>query len=177
MIALDAGETIKKVIRGGSTRFLLEVLFIAIVALLPWGLYQVNALESILSSDHANVKYLLLFFYGIWLLFCWIFIFAAWMEYYLGTWIITDARVMSAHSIGFLKRQLIAIRFDKIKEVNLGLKGSVKLVLNNDEGMIVIPKAKHPQAIKDLIIFEQKKAYERLKEVISIDEVEMGMVE
>ena len=176
MILLDSGEVIKKIIRTGGAFFLLETIFIVLLALVPIGLYKAHALENLLIEDPYRVNYLLLFFYGIWLLICWVFLFASWLEYHLGAWIITDARIMYAKPVGFLKREMTGVRLDKIKDVVLGVKGSVKILLTNDDGTIVIPKVRHPEAIKELIVFEQKKAYARLKDALSIDEEEMGMV-
>lgn len=176
MITLDSGETIKKVLRKGKLVFIGELIFISLLALIPIFLYISNALDTLVASNPDKVGYLLLFFYGVWLLICWIFMFGSWVEYYLGAWIITDARVMTTRHLGIFKRELVGVRYDRIKEVTLGLNGTVKIFTTTEEIPFVILNVRHPEAIKELIMFEQKKAYTRLKDVLSIDEVEMGMV-
>jgi hypothetical protein len=175
MITLDAGETIKKIIRPHKLLFLLEAFFIAVIAFLPFALYQGGALSKLVAADASKTGYLLLFFYSMWLLVCWLFLYVAWLEYYLNAWVITDARVMIAKQTGFLRRKLEGVRFDKIQEVVVGLKGTIKIILSQNEGTLTIHRAPHPEAIKELIVFEQKKTFDRLKSALSIDEEQMDL--
>ena len=176
MITLDTGETIRKIIRRKSTPMVLEIFFVLILAIVPLLIYYYHGFDKLLVADPLKVRYLLAFFYSMWLLICWIFGALSWMEYYLNAWIITDARVMRVKQTGFLRREMEGVRFDKIKEVILGAKGTIKIILDSDDGTLTIENAPHPESIKEMIVYEQKMARDRLNATLTIDEVQMGMV-
>jgi len=174
MILLDKGETIKKVIRQKPVGFIVEAVIMVLVGILPAVFYYFGYFHNTLVSAPAGALYVAMFFYSIWLLAVWVFLFIAWTDYYLETWLLTDARLITVTHVGIWSREVSALRFDKIKDVSVE-DGKVKIILTNDDGKMYLEHVSQPEVIKELINLEQKKALMRLEHSVNILDTDQAL--
>ena len=77
-------------------------------------------------TDHFFIT---LFFYALWLLLLWVILFINWTNYYLDVWYITNKRIIDIEQKGIFHREISNLRFDKIQDVTVEVKGVVATFL------------------------------------------------
>jgi hypothetical protein len=112
--------------------------------------------------------------YVIWLLALWIGFFIFWTDFYLDIWIITDKRIIDIEQQGLFSRTTSALRHDNIQDSTIsegGLVasllgfGTVKVQSAAADVQIVIPYAKSPRKVKELIMHLHDTTIEKTKTV------------
>lgn len=139
----------------------------ALAPVLLFGALNVFGIDLQLSEYSS----LVIFFYSLWVLICWMFVAYAWTDHYLDVWAITDRRIIKIDQSGFFNRQIGSFRLEKLQDMNVEVKGVVQTFL--DFGTIeaqtasgseeefqgsYVPK---PREIKSLIL---RSADERMRE-------------
>lgn len=78
----------------------------------------------------GNSSALFLFIYCLWFLFLWISFFTNWTKYYLDVWYVTEKRIIAVDQRRIFDRGISNLRFDKIQDVTLDVRGFVPTFLN-----------------------------------------------
>lgn len=78
----------------------------------------------------GNINALMFFVYSIWLMFLWLSFFINWTKYYLDVWYVTEKRIIAVDQRGIFNRGISNLRFDKIQDVTIDVKGFVATLLN-----------------------------------------------
>ncbi len=79
---------------------------------------------------NGNMNALFLFLYCLWLLFLWISFFINWTKYYLDVWYVTEKRIIAVDQRRIFDRGISNLRFDKIQDVTLDVRGFIPTMLN-----------------------------------------------
>lgn len=69
------------------------------------------------------------FIYMLWLLLLWISFFITWTNYYLDVWFVTEKRIISIDQVSIFHRRISNLRFDKIQDVSIEMKGVMQTML------------------------------------------------
>lgn len=164
MIELQENERVIKAVRQHWLIFVLEVLFLAALALLP-------ALQFILPgvAETMGISLTLgssaLFLTATWLFFVWVTFFVVWTNYYLDTWIVTDKRVIDIEQKGLFNRSVSECHLDRVQDVTTEVKGFLPTLLKygdviiqtaGEQGRFVMRNVPDPYGIKDAIVQAHK---------------------
>lgn len=63
-------------------------------------------------------------------LFCWLFLFQAFLDYYLDVWIVTNHRIVNITQSGLFHRQISELRLYRIQDATASLNGFLHTFLN-----------------------------------------------
>ncbi len=112
--------------------------------------------------------------YIIWLLALWIGFFVFWTDFYLDIWIITDKRIVDIEQQGLFSRTTSALRHENIQDSTISEGGvvasllgfgTVKVQSAAADVQIVIPYARSPRKVKELIMHLHDTTLEKTKTV------------
>ena len=160
MIELHENERVVRAVRQHWLIFVLEVLFLAVLALLPLvefvlpGIAERIGISLVLGSSA-------LFLNATWLLFIWITFFVVWTNYYLDTWIVTDKRVIDIEQRGLFNRSVSECHLDRVQDVTTEVKGFLPTFLKygdviiqtaGEQGRFVMRNVPNPYEVKDAIV-------------------------
>jgi len=160
MLELHEHERVIKAVRQHWLIFVLEVLFLAVLAFLPLiefvlpGIAERMGISLVLGSSA-------LFLNATWLLFIWITFFVVWTNYYLDTWIVTDKRVIDIEQRGLFNRSVSECHLDRVQDVTTEVKGFLPTLLKygdviiqtaGEQGRFVMRNVPDPYALKDAIV-------------------------
>jgi len=130
---LDQGENVILEVRKHWIVFAGQAIGLLFTAFLPFILYTVfkiftpKILElNIVSNPHA----LFLFGYSLWLLALWLSFYINWTKYYLDVWYVTQKRIIAVDQRHIFDRGISNLRFDKIQDVTIDVKGFLPTLLN-----------------------------------------------
>ncbi len=99
--------------------------------------------------------------FWIYLLMLWISFFVRWTDFMLDTWILTNERLVDIDQQGLFTRRISTLSLDRIQDVTTfesGLVdtffkiGTVVIQTAGEEREFIIPSARNPQRIKELIM-------------------------
>ena len=120
------------------------------------------------------------FLYALWLLVLWISFFIQWTNYYLDVWYITEKRIIDVEQKGIFSRNVSSIRFDKIQDINVEVRGVVATFLNygnvevqtasETSGSFIMKNASRPELIRQVVFSQHNKQSERAQSVHIIKE-------
>jgi hypothetical protein len=132
---LDPGENVILEVRKHWIVFVGNAISLVFSALLPFILLSlikifIPGLLNIGISVPGNFSALFLFFYTLWLLFLWISFFVNWTTYYLDVWYVTEKRIIAVEQRRIFDRGISNLRFDKIQDVTIDVRGFVPTLLN-----------------------------------------------
>jgi uncharacterized membrane protein YdbT with pleckstrin-like domain len=63
-------------------------------------------------------------------MFLWLSFFINWTKYYLDVWYVTEKRIIAVDQRGIFNRGISNLRFDKIQDVTIDVKGFIATLLN-----------------------------------------------
>jgi len=63
-------------------------------------------------------------------LFCWLFLFQAFIDYYLDMWIVTNKRILNIEQTGLFNRRVSELRLYRIQDVTATVNGALHTVFN-----------------------------------------------
>jgi hypothetical protein len=176
MIALNQGESIKKIIRRHQAWFLFEFLLIVFISVLPYIGWKIGFFDRMLAEDPNHLAFLLVFFYSIWLIACWSFLFIIFLEYYLNQFILTDSRLLMTKQTGLWSRKIQSYEISKFREIRVNTDKSMTIAFTGEDEDIKLPSIEDPDSFKEIILSEQKKTLTRLSHTLTIDEEEAHMI-
>ena len=167
---LDPGETIILEMRKHWFIFLGPLFIFIFAVFAPWILYmllQSSFAEKITESFtfiEENLFIIKFFFYPAWVLVFWVSLFVQWTNYYLDVWYITDKRIIDIDQKSLFNREISNLRFDRIQDVSLEVKGFIGTLLGFGDIRIQtaaenskdfkMRNAYHPERVKK-IVFSQ----------------------
>ncbi len=160
MIQIPRDENIILVLRKHWFVLFVEALVFVFLALLP--LVVMAIAGSILNLGfNSAIATLGTTAYLIWLVVLWIGFFIFWTDYYLDIWIITDKRIIDIEQKGLFSRTTSALRHDNIQDSTISQPGFISSLLGFGtiqvqsaaaDVEIIIPYARSPQRVKELIM-------------------------
>ena len=133
VLLLEADEHIIYEVRKHWIVFIGYALSLLFAALVPFFLVF---LLGVVSPDFLDVNIpgnaaaLFLFVYCIWFLFLWVSFFLNWTKYYLDVWYVTEKRIIAVDQRRIFDRGISNLRFDKIQDVTIDVRGIVPTFLN-----------------------------------------------
>ncbi len=175
MLNLETEEKIILEVRKHWIVFLGNVLGFFLSVCFPVVLYFLaeNFLPSNFLKIFLEYKDLLVFVYSIWLLFIWIFFFMQWTNYYLDVWYVTEKRIIDVDQKGIFHREISNLRFDKIQDISIEVKGFIATMLNfgdievqtaaEDSSEFKMRNANNPEMVRKVVFSQHNTESERSK--------------
>ncbi len=111
--------------------FRIFLVFLLLLAV-PFAVYfLVNAMNPDFLNWTGNLQRALLTIgLSLYALMAWLFLFTAWVDYYLDVWILTTERIVSMEQRGLFSRVTAEQRLSKIQDVTSVQKGKIATFLN-----------------------------------------------
>lgn len=135
---------------------LLTLALVAIFSYLPsyFSIFQERTFSKFFSFGESLFAVLI-----------WVFVFFTWIDYYFDIWVITSEKVVNIEQKGLFVRSLSELKFERIQDVTVEVKGFLPTVLNYGDVFIqtagekerfIFRQISNPYGIKDLIMGLQK---------------------
>lgn len=180
MLHLDPNEHVVLEVRKHWIVFFAQGFFLLIAAFLPFIGYEFFVhLVPLQLPAGLSIAGFLSFLYILWILTLWITFFVQWTSYYLDVWYITEKRIIDVEQKGFFDREVSSIRFDKVQDVSVEVRGIIATFLNfgNVEvqtasetgGNFSMRSAANPELIRKTVFATHNEQSERTQKVQIID--------
>lgn len=172
---LDPGETVILEVRRHWIVFLGQAIFFLLMVALPPIMYAllVAFAPEVVVSYALKYFSLLLFVYSLWLLMSWTGFFIRWTNYYLDVWYITEKRIIDVAQKRIFYREVSNLRFDKIQDISIEVKGIVATFLNfgdlkvqtaaEDSSDFFMDSAARPEDVRKVIFSHHNKEAEKMQ--------------
>jgi len=134
-------------------------LFIVAVPLVAYLLMRISNPDFFNAGDKLRTA-LLTVGASLYALMAWLFLFTAWVDYYLDVWILTSERIVSMEQHGLFSRTTAEQRLSRIQDVSTVQKGKTATFLNF--GNVHVQTAGAVQQF----IFEQVRNPERIAQQV-----------
>lgn len=177
MLNLDTEEKIILEVRKHWFVFLWNILGLLVSVFAPAVLYFLALIFTPPDIQSIVSKYtsLILFIYAIWLLIVWIAFFIQWTNYYLDVWYVTEKRIIDVNQKGIFHREISNLRFDKIQDISIEVKGLIATMLNfgdievqtaaEDSSEFTMRNARNPEGVRRVIFSQHNMEAERPRQV------------
>ncbi len=119
----------------------------------------------------GNEAAVFLFFYTLWLLALWLSFFVEWTKYYLDVWYVTEKRIIAVEQRRIFDRGISNLRFDKIQDVTIDVRGFVSTLLNfgnvkvqtagEDNYDFTMSTVRNPEEVRRVIFSQHNEIGER----------------
>ncbi|MBI5037485.1 MAG: PH domain-containing protein [Candidatus Kerfeldbacteria bacterium] len=121
---LSADERVDQVLRRHKVALGSRIFMFLIGGILPVVIVFLLYRFTILLDDQASLAYLLLVLLGsIFYLYITLFIYHAWVDYYLDVWFITNKRIIATEQHGLFHRTTSELLLNQIQDVSSETKG------------------------------------------------------
>ncbi len=120
------------------------------------------------------------FFYSLWLLVIWISFFINWTNYYLDVWYVTEKRIVSVDQVSIFHRKISNLRFDKIQDVSIEIKGAIQTMLKfgdieiktaaEGDSNFLMENAANPDEVRRIIFSHHQFEHEKARPVHVVEE-------
>ncbi len=132
VLHLEADEHIILEVRKHWIVFFGYALSMLFSALIPFIIFSFSKIvfPDFQINLPGNTSALFLFVYCLWLLFLWASFFINWTKYYLDVWYVTEKRIIAVDQKQIFNRAISNLRFDKIQDVTIDVRGFVPTFLN-----------------------------------------------
>ena len=179
LIDLYEGEQIVRVVRKHWFVYLIELLSVALLAVLPLALYFIVYPFLAASPLAGEVSFAQIFdrlgspgfLYAIWLLLVWHVAVLIWTNYYLDIWIITNQRIIDIEQLSLFNRRISAFRLDMLQDITIQVPGLIATIIKfgnirvqtaGEDRHFVMSGITDPESVKAIIMREHHTARERL---------------
>lgn len=165
---LDPGEEVILEVRKHWIVFAEHALGLILSAILPFvvfSLLEIYIPQVLTISIPGNEYAIFVFLYCMWLLVLWLTFFISWTTYYLDVWYVTEKRIIAIDQKRIFSRQVSNIRFDKVQDVKLNVRGFLATLLDfgnievqtasEDERDFTMTVVRHPQEVRRIIFNQQ----------------------
>jgi energy-coupling factor transporter transmembrane protein EcfT len=171
---LDPGETIILEVRRHWIVFISRIVFFLVLFVAPPIIYTLTvAFAPATVTIYAYAYFsMLLFLYSLWLLLLWTGLFIQWTNYYLDVWYITEKRIIDVNQKRIFHREVSNLRFDKIQDISIEVKGIVATFLNfgdlkvqtaaEDSSDFFMVSAARPEEVRKVIFSHHNKEAEKM---------------
>lgn len=173
---LDPGETVVLEVRKHWFVFIGYVIGSILAALVPVALFagfEFLVPEKLLVIVNSHIT-IAVFAYLIWLLMVWTVFFVQWTNYYLDVWYITEKRIIDVNQKGLFHREVSNLRFDKIQDISIEVKGMLATFLNfgdlqvqtaaEDSSEFRMKMTRAPERVREVIFSRHNKEAEKVKQ-------------
>jgi uncharacterized membrane protein YdbT with pleckstrin-like domain len=112
---------------------LLRIVFVFLfLVAVPFAVYfLVNAMNPNFLDEGGSLRVALLTVgMSLYALMVWLFLFTAWVDYYLDVWIVTSERIVSMEQKGLFSRVTAELRLSRVQDVTSIQKGKMATFLN-----------------------------------------------
>ncbi len=162
---LDPDEHVIMEVRKHWIVFFVHALGLLLAGFLPFMVFTLIDIfvPQVLSSISipGNASALFLFIYVLWLLILWASFFVDWTKYYLDVWYVTEKRIIAVEQRYIFNRGISNLRFDKIQDVTIDVKGFFATLLNfgnvrvqtasEDNYDFFMTTVRHPERVRQVI--------------------------
>ena len=107
----------------------LVVGYLLILAVPIFGFWFIFNYQPELVSDQ-RIFALIVLGVSAFFLFVWLFLFQAFMDYYLDLWIVTSRRILSIEQVGLFSRRISELRMYRVQDVTSTVTGALHTVFN-----------------------------------------------
>ncbi|MFH0951570.1 MAG: PH domain-containing protein [Patescibacteria group bacterium] len=125
-------ERIELLLRRHPWIMIRSFLFFLLLAVIPFAIYF--AVEDLspefFDNDNTLINALVIIGASVYALMAWMFIFTAWIDYYLDVWIVTNERIISMELKGLFARTTAEQRIGRVQDVSSIQKGKIATLLN-----------------------------------------------
>jgi len=175
------GEKIILLVRRHWFILFVRLFFWALLMLLPPILYIVFQGVFLSTLEHELLKALLVVFTGVFYLFSLLFMFNAFVDYYLDVWLVTSERIVNIEQKQIFSRVTAEHKLAKIQDITSEMHGIIPTLLNYgqvhvqtaaEKERFIFKQVPNPQEIKRKIsgLSEYKKRFEKVSEEEDINE-------
>ncbi len=160
---LDPGETIILEIRRHWFIFIgftIASIFGALLPAVAFTVFEIFLPDQLMKTVNEHIS-LSIFVYMLWLLLMWLIFFIQWTNYYLDVWYITEKRIIDVNQKGMFHREVSNLRFDKIQDISIEVKGVLATFLNfgdlkvqtaaEDSSEFTMKTANAPERVRQII--------------------------
>lgn len=181
MLQLDSDEQVVLEVRKHWIVFVVQAAFLCFAALIPPFLLKiVSSFLTLEITTEGSFIAMGAFFYSLWILTLWISFFFYWTDYYLDVWYVTEKRIIDVEQKGIFNRNISNIRFDKIQDINVEVRGLVATFLNygnievqtasETKGTFTMKNAASPERIRKMVFSQHNQQSERTQLVSIINQ-------
>ena len=174
MINLGKDEHILVVTRKHWFVFFGQVIFIAILAIVPLIFFKIVKTFSILDIFYlpGNTTFIFVSLSAFWLLFLWIVFFVIWTNYYLDILVLTTKRIISIDQRGLFFRDVSDFRLDRIQDVTVEVRGILATLIKfgdihiqtaGEDRDFMMRGVPMPYKLKETILNEHNKSVEEFR--------------
>jgi len=171
----EPGEKIIMLLRRHWFVIFFKVIFFAIAGIIPLLFYFIaNDLYINIVNSEIGFSVLVLLL-STFYLYVWLFFFAAFVDYYLDVWIVTDRRILNIEQKGLFNRTISEQKLHRIQDVTSELKGILPTLFNygevhiqtaGEQARFVFKEVNDPRQIakKIMMMAEQSKKFKWVME-------------
>ena len=117
-------EEVIMVLRRHKVALAKQLLLFIVGGLTPIIVYALTVTYTVLFDDDTSLIFLIIVLLaGIYYLYIILFMYHAWVDYYLDIWIITKERIIATEQKGLFHRVVSELRLNRIQDVNCVVKG------------------------------------------------------
>lgn len=94
-------------------------------------------------------------------LFCWLFLFQAFLDYYLDIWVVTNHRIINISQTGLFHREVSELRLYRVQDASAAVSGFIRTVFNygsieiqtaGEKSHFIFEDIAHPQEVSKNIL-------------------------
>ncbi len=158
-------EVIIKIIHRHWFNIFKQFVPVILLALVLFAIF--NFLPSYFSIFQGETfAKLIAFGESLFIVLIWVFAFFTWIDYYFDIWVITSEKVINIEQKALFMRSLSELKFERIQDVTVEVKGLIPTLLNYGDVFIqtageterfIFRQVANPYKIKDLIMGLQKR--------------------
>ncbi len=124
--------------------------------------FNLNLIMGI-NFEQSIVSFLQVIF----LMFLWVGLFFAWIDYYLDVWVITNFRIINIEQKGLFSREVSELDHEKIQDVTTEIHGIIPTIFDfgnlfiqtaGEKSRFIFKQIPHPVTVRKIIMQLQKKA-------------------
>lgn len=154
-------EKIVKVVRRDGIVFFGSMIFYAILFLAPVILYYLFANYAVLILENYIWRPVFILGASIYYFSCWLFLFGAFLDYYLDFWIITNDRLLNIEQEGTFSRTISELDLYKIQDATSEVRGitatlfgfgTIHIQTAGEEKRFELKQIPNPHEVRKLIM-------------------------
>lgn len=144
-----------------------KIFLFLIEVVIPLIIYYLLTNYTDWLEDNTSILYIIfVVLAGLYYLYIILFLFQAWIDYYLDIWIITNERIISIEQLGLFKRTISELRINRVQDVTSEVHGflptifkygNVSVQTASSEEKFNLWQVPHPDEITRKIMALQEK--------------------
>lgn len=160
LLQLDFGEKIIFFLHRHPFVFFKKCFSLLILGSLPFLVYFVLKIYFPFILENKIIYPLLVLLASLWLIFIWISLFHAWIDYYFDLWVVTDKQIINIEQVGLFNRSLSKQPLSRVQDITVEVKGFFPTILKF--GHVYIQTAGTKERF---VFFDVKDPYEVARQI------------